>query len=50
MKRQYSGIKREIMDLFGVISIEEIVRNRPVVNLMEEISDSLSGISLIKAE
>ena len=48
MKKYYVQVKREIMDLFGNISVEEIVRNRAITDLIEDISSSLDEISLIK--
>ncbi len=49
MKKHYVRVKKEIMDLFGNISVEEIVRNKPITDLIEDISKSLEEVSLVKA-
>ena len=46
--KHYARIKREIMDLFGNISVEEMVRNGTVTDLVQDISSLLEEISLIK--
>lgn len=48
MKKHYVRVKREIMDLFGNISVEEIIRNRAITDLIEDISSSLDEVSLVK--
>lgn len=48
MKKHYMRVKREIMDFFGDISVEEIVRNRPITDLIQDISNSLEEVSLVK--
>ena len=48
MEKRYSKLKEEVMDLFGTISIEEIVCNRPLSKLMREIALSLDNISIIE--
>jgi len=47
MDRKYSNLKEEIMDLFGEISIEEIVTNKPLTRLLGELTTSLGDISII---
>lgn len=48
MEKRYSKLKEEVMDLFGTISIEEIVCNRPLSKLMKEIALTLDNISIIE--
>jgi len=48
MEKRYSKLKEEVMDLFGTISIEEIIRNRPLSKLMSEIATSLEDVSIIE--
>ena len=48
MERKYSKLKEEIMDLFGTISVDEIIINKPLSKLMVNISNSLSGISIVE--
>lgn len=40
MDQKYSNLKEEIMDLFGVISIEEIISNRSLARIMRDITKS----------
>lgn len=48
MERRYSKLKEEIMDLFGTISVDEIIKNKPLSKLMSEIANSLGDISVIE--
>lgn len=45
---KYSKLKLEIMDLFGALSIEEIISNLKVRTLIEDIGKSLSEISIVE--
>lgn len=46
MEKRYSKLKEEIMDLFGTISVEEIIKNRNLSRVLKEISSSLDHISI----
>lgn len=48
MDRRYSKLKEELMDLFGTISVEELIANRPLSNLFEEITYYLSDFTTLK--
>lgn len=48
MERRYSKLKEEIMDLFGTISVDEIITNKPLSKLMSDIANSLGDISVIE--
>lgn len=48
MQRRYAKIKEEVMDLFGTISVEEIITNKPLSKLIGDIANSLDGISIIE--
>ena len=48
MQRRYAKIKEEVMDLFGTISVEEIISNKPLSKLIGDIANSLDGISIIE--
>lgn len=47
-KIKYSKLKLEILDLFGTLSIEEIIGNLQVRNLIEDIGKSLTEISMVE--
>ncbi len=46
MSKSLRNVKMEVMDLFGAISVEELVRNVKLQNLMQEISNSLDDDSI----
>jgi len=46
MEKRYSKLKEEIMDLFGTISVEEIIKNKNLSRVLKEISSSLDHISI----
>jgi hypothetical protein len=41
MSKSLRSVKMEVMDLFGAISVEELIKNEKLQNLMKEISTSL---------
>ena len=41
----FSKIKEELMDLFGTISVKEIISNQPLTMLIKEISKTLECVS-----
>ena len=41
MSKSLRNVKMEVMDLFGAISVEELIKNEKLQNLMQEISSSL---------
>lgn len=48
MEKRYSKLKEEVMELFGTISVEELISNKPLSNLITEIVGSLEGISIVE--
>lgn len=47
MEKKYSKLKEEIMDLFGEISVEEIISNRPLSYLLNDLTTTLDQISIL---
>jgi hypothetical protein len=46
MSKSLRNVKMEVMDLFGAISVEELIKNVKLQNLMQEISNSLDDDSI----
>ncbi|MBY0515343.1 MAG: hypothetical protein K2P81_00440 [Bacteriovoracaceae bacterium] len=46
MSKSLRNVKMEVMDLFGAISVEELIKNIKLQNLMQEISSSLDDDSI----
>lgn len=46
MSKSLRSVKMEVMDLFGDISVEELLRNVKLQDLMQEISNSLDDDSI----
>jgi hypothetical protein len=47
MKRFMAYIKEDFLNLIGAISVDELVSNLEVQNVIEDISNDLSDISIV---
>lgn len=43
----FSKVKEELMELFGTISVDELMRNHKAMELIKEISESLKDVSIV---
>ncbi|GEM_PF-5657640 len=47
MNKTHSRVKEELMDLFGTISVDEIIANEGLTSIITDISKTLKNVSIL---